>query len=650
MDGLVGAVAHGDIARLGLLLADDEHVGHTVDGAGLANLVADLLVAVIDLDAHLGSAEPVGDLLGVVAGLLGHGKHLDLERREPRRELACVLLGEHANEALERAEARTVNHDRLLLGAVCVRVLQLEVMRELEVELDRAALPGTAKAVLQVEIDLGTVECAVALVDGVLDAHGLERLAQALLGVGPVLVGAHGVLGARGELDAVREAKLRVVGRDEVRDVRDLLGDLVRADEEVRVVLRELADAEQAVQGALELVTVVKAGLGELERQIAIAARLVLVDEACAGTVHRLDRVVFLVDLRRVHVGLVVVPVARGLPQSAGEDDRRLDLLVAELGLHLVPVVHEGVADDHAVGQPEREARAGVVHHEELHLLADLAVVAACGLLKHLQVLLERLLGAEGDAVDAREHLVVLVALPVGARDTGKLEGLEGLGIGEVRAHAHVDVLALLVERDAGVLGQVADVLELVLLVALCHELLGVLARELEGLELQVLLADLLHLGLDRGEVVLADLLVAEVDVIEEAVVGGGAIGKVRLGVQALDGLRHDVGGGVADDVELLVSRALGHMAVVAENLHGWTSFLTLVGLRAWNRWMDVRAVVGGGAVCVVGRGTGVPARAERAACQGRRAETAEREATAVPSHGKGACQRPSARPRQTPR
>ncbi len=56
------------------------------------------------------------------------------------------------------------------------------------------------------------------------------------------------------KLDAIREAELLVVRGDEMRRIGDLLGDLIGADEQMRVVLRERAHAEQAVQRALELV------------------------------------------------------------------------------------------------------------------------------------------------------------------------------------------------------------------------------------------------------------------------------------------------------------------------------------------------------------------------------------------------------------
>ena len=198
-------------------------------------------------------------------------------------------------------------------------------------------------------------------------------------------------------------------------------------------------------------------------------------------------------------------------------------------------------------------------------------MVALLGLLQHVQVLVELLLGGKGDAVDAGEHLVVLVALPVGARDAGELKGLEGLGVADVGADAHVDVVALLVEGNAGVVVQVADVLDLVLLAALLHKGDGLGAGLLVHGELEVLLDNLFHLGLDRGEIVLADLdALGQVDVVIEAVVGRGTVGKVGLGIEALDGLRHDVRGGVADDVRDLVLRELGHRTVIVECLHGY--------------------------------------------------------------------------------
>ena len=297
--------------------------------------------------------------------------------------------------------------------------------------------------------------------------------------------------------------------------------------------------------------------------------RLSGVDKNPTRAVHRLDAVLLVVDRRGVHVVLIVVPVAGSLPQLLVHDERGGDLDVAGLVVDLAPVVEQRVLENHAVREEEREAGGLVAHHKEIHLGADLAVIALLGLLDHAEVLIELLLGGESDAVDAREHLVVLVVLPIRTGDTGELEGLERLGVAHVGADAHVDVVALLIERDAGILGEVADVLDLILLAALFHELDGLGARKLEDGELKVLFSDLLHLGLDGGKVVLADLLVTEVHVIVKAVVGCGAVGKVGLGIQALDGLGHDVGCRVADYVGDLICRALDDGTVIVQDLHG---------------------------------------------------------------------------------
>ena len=145
LNGLVGTIADGDVAGLDLLLAQDEHVGHAVDAAGLADLVADLLVAVVADHANAGLLQLGAHLVCVVAALLGNRKRLDLHGGQPGGELARKVLNQNTDKALDGAKAHAMQHDGTLLGAVGVHVLQVKVERHLEVELDSAALPGTAE-------------------------------------------------------------------------------------------------------------------------------------------------------------------------------------------------------------------------------------------------------------------------------------------------------------------------------------------------------------------------------------------------------------------------------------------------------------------------------------------------------------------------
>ena len=162
------------------------------------------------------------------------------------------------------------------------------------------------------------------------------------------------------------------------------------------------------------------------------------------------------------------------------------------------------------------------------------------------QIGVQLVLLGEGDAVDALEGLPVGVAPPVGGVAGGELEGvaLDAAGGVQVGTGAQVGELALLIEGDVGVLGQVVDQLHLEGLALLLHELDGLLPGQLKPLQLQLLLADLPHLGLDLLQV-LGGEGEGGVHVVVPALVDGGADGQLHLGPQALDRLGHHMGAGV---------------------------------------------------------------------------------------------------------
>ena len=246
-------------------------------------------------------------------------------------------------------------------------------------------------------------------------------------------------------------------------------------------------------------------------------------------------------------------------------------MLIAQLALLFLDIVLQLLPDRIASGQEHGHAPAyQLIGHEQAHFLADLPVVSGLGLLLLLQVLVQFLLGSESNAVDTGKHLVVGIVLPVSAGLLGDLKSLQALGVGQVGADAHIDIVALLVEADDGILGQVADVLLLILGVTVVHELDGLVPGQDEGLDGQVRLDDLLHLFFDGFQVLVGQLLVAEVHIIIEALLGSGTIGKVRIGVQMLDGLGHNVGSRMPQNVLGFLSGALCYSTVFVDNFHGF--------------------------------------------------------------------------------
>ncbi|MPN21703.1 hypothetical protein SDC9_169083 [bioreactor metagenome] len=182
---------------------------------------------------------------------------------QPGREGTGVVLGQHADEALDRAELGRVDHHRL--GRVPVRagVGQPEPGRLVEVVLDGRHLPGASDGVLGLNGDLRAV---IGGTTGIVDDNkpGFVGDFGQDLGRGlPLLVGADELVLLLADLVAGRQLE-RDIGQAEVLQqaedetqqvphlVRGLFGGAVR----VRIVLGDGPDAGQSLHHTGLLVAV----------------------------------------------------------------------------------------------------------------------------------------------------------------------------------------------------------------------------------------------------------------------------------------------------------------------------------------------------------------------------------------------------------
>ena len=91
-------------------------------------------------------------------------------------------------------------------------------------------------------------------------------------------------------------------------------------------------------------------------------------------------------------------------------------LLIAVFLLNFAEELLQTVAQGGSLWKPQGQTGTHVLRErEELHLLAELAVVALLGLLEENEIFVEHLLLGEGDAVDSDELVALLVAAPVRA-------------------------------------------------------------------------------------------------------------------------------------------------------------------------------------------------------------------------------------------
>ena len=237
----------------------------------LSDLVVDLLVAQVGLDAQAGAPRGGRDHLGVFVALGGDGRDHRLDRREPEREIAGEMLDQDADETLHRAADRAVHHDGHLLRPVGVDVERAKTFRQVEVDLRGAALPVAADGVAQHIFELRAVERAFAGIDRGLDAvvalclDFREHRRHHALGVIPHLVGADALVRPGREFyrEIALEAEIRVGRQDEIVDLQALVGELGFRAEHMRVVLGEAAHAHQSMHRARRLVAMHHAEFGQ---------------------------------------------------------------------------------------------------------------------------------------------------------------------------------------------------------------------------------------------------------------------------------------------------------------------------------------------------------------------------------------------------
>ena len=550
-------MTHRHSAVLHVPVAHHQHIGHLLH-LRLADLLADLLVALVHFHPAAQGEELLLEVKGIVVGAVGDGEDAHLLRRHPRGQRAGVLFNEVGQGALVAAHGSAVDDIGRLLLAVGIHILHAELLGKQHVDLNGDQGVLLAEDVLILNIQLGAIE------GGLVDAHGvvhmeivenlghqalrlfplLRRALILIIGVGRIPLGE-----AEGALVEEPQSAQAVLG--EIQAAAELILQLLRTEDQVAFGDGELAHTDQAVHLAGILIAEEGGRLAQAHGKIPVAPGAVqkhlVLEGAGHGTQGKALLGLIVGIAQDEHAVAVVIPVAGDLIELALGHIGRLGQQIAPLGLLVLNPALEYLDGLGALGQENGKTLTDDVHSGEvLQLPTQAVVVALQGLGLLFEVRVQLILLRESHAVDPLEHLPAAVAPPVGAAALGELDGvaLDAAGGIEVGAGAQVGELALPIEGDVGVLGQVLNQFHLVGLALLLHVADGLLPGQLEALKLELLLADLAHLGLDLLQILLGEGLGA-VQVVVEAIVNGRADGQLGIRPQALHRLRQHVGAGV---------------------------------------------------------------------------------------------------------
>ena len=74
------------------------------------------------------------------------------------------MLDQNTDKSFNGSKRNTVDHDRTVFLAISSYIFAVKAQRKLEVKLNRTALPCSSNGILQMEVDLRSIECAVAFI------------------------------------------------------------------------------------------------------------------------------------------------------------------------------------------------------------------------------------------------------------------------------------------------------------------------------------------------------------------------------------------------------------------------------------------------------------------------------------------------------
>src|SRR5690348_14580405 len=92
------------------------------------------------------------------------------------------------------------------------------------------------------------------------------------------------------------ESEILHHGKRKIHAGLDFTLDLIWPAEDMRVILREAADAQQSMKDSSALIAINRAEFGEAQRQFAVTAQVRLVNKNVPRAIHWLDLVIGLLD------------------------------------------------------------------------------------------------------------------------------------------------------------------------------------------------------------------------------------------------------------------------------------------------------------------------------------------------------------------
>ena len=186
--------AQGDFPLLQLTLTKHQHIRDSLLRA-LRNSACEAFLAQVDINAQSHCTQTLFPLHRLFLNILAHWQNSDLQGTKPRRQERPMMLQQDSQEAFQGSIERTVQHHTMFPLTGGIGVTQVKSFGHHQVKLNGSALPISALAVSQNELNLRAIKSTRTRLFPIMQATCDQRISQSAFRLVPLLISPGAICG-----------------------------------------------------------------------------------------------------------------------------------------------------------------------------------------------------------------------------------------------------------------------------------------------------------------------------------------------------------------------------------------------------------------------------------------------------------------------
>mmetsp|Transcript_111249 Transcript_111249/g.319660 ORF Transcript_111249/g.319660 Transcript_111249/m.319660 type:complete len:250 (-) Transcript_111249:970-1719(-) len=248
-----------------------------------------------------------------------------------------------------------MNHNGPFSTTFGTDVFQSKPFWQVEVALDRGALPLTTNCITNLDINLGSIKGTPTLIDTIAPTLGLECSFECHSSSLPNGIGTNRLFGTSRKHNVILvKAESGQNFLRQVQNSHNLGFQLLRKTIDVSIILGKSTYTHQTVECSGSLVSVDGSKFCPSNGQVTVGSKLILVHQAMERTVHGFDLILFVFDIHLIkHIRAIEIKMSGSFPQVQVRNMGSVDDVITTILMGILPEILNQLSYFGSLGVPK---------------------------------------------------------------------------------------------------------------------------------------------------------------------------------------------------------------------------------------------------------------------------------------------------------